>query len=434
VPLMRHFQTAASVLTHRLPISKNLKILLMEENMKLCMNGMLYALSYALDSVEGELLGVSTHHAERVAYMCVTMGRELGYDAGKLSALAGAAVMHDNALTEYVAARRSGGFMDNVLTTDLKPHCELGEKNMHSLPFYEDVTDVVLYHHENADGSGPFGKKTDETPLFSRLIHIADQADNAFHLDALTPGKYDELLEWMQLYKGRMFDPELVSLFGSVFRYDVLEKASGQNIVTQLPAALPVYESDYSNETVLDFATLFARITDYKSHFTSVHSQGCAWKARRMGEYYGYDSTVCTKLYLAGALHDIGKLTISNDILEKPDKLTPEEFAIMKTHAQASWNILRDLKDIPDIVAWACMHHEKLDGSGYPFGKKAAELDKNERLMACIDIYQALTELRPYRAVLPHEKAICIMRGMAADEKIDPDITEDIDQCMRSPV
>ena len=81
-----------------------------------------------------------------------------------------------------------------------------------------------------------------------------------------------------------------------------------------------------------------------------------------------------------------------------------------------------------EIVHWASYHHEKLDGSGYPFGKKAEELDFIDRLMACCDIYQALTEDRPYKDAMSHEKSIEIMRSMAVGNKIDSQIVEDMNK------
>ena len=91
------------------------------------------------------------------------------------------------------------------------------------------------------------------------------------------------------------------------------------------------------------------------------------------------------------------------------------------------------MRDLPDVVSWACMHHEKLDGSGYPLGKKAEELSKYDRLLCCLDIYQALTEDRPYKSGVSPEHSIRIMRDMAEAGKIDRQITEDIARCFIRP-
>ena len=151
---------------------------------------------------------------------------------------------------------------------------------------------------------------------------------------------------------------------------------------------------------------LFAQIVDYKSPFTSTHSIGVAEDAERLSRYMGFDEETVQKMYLAGALHDIGKVAVGNEILEKPGRLTEDEFAVMKHHAAYTYYILSGVDDFDEIRDWAAFHHERLDGTGYPFGKTAAELNTQERMMACIDIYQALTESRPYKQGMPHEKLV----------------------------
>ena len=137
-------------------------------------------------------------------------------------------------------------------------------------------------------------------------------------------------------------------------------------------------------------------------------------------------------MYLAGALHDIGKMAIDNDILEKPDKLTDEEFSKMKNHAGYTYLILSNINDFEDIRDWAAFHHEKLNGKGYPFGKTAAELNEPERIMACIDIYQALTERRPYKQGFSHEKTCDILDDMADKGFIDAGIAQKIRVCFQN--
>ena len=134
-------------------------------------------------------------------------------------------------------------------------------------------------------------------------------------------------------------------------------------------------------------------------------------------------------MYLAGALHDIGKVAIGNDILEKPGRLTDEEFSKMKNHAGYTYLILSQAEGMEDIRDWAALHHEKLDGTGYPFGKTADELNRQERIMACIDIYQALTESRPYKSGMTHEAACAILESMVQKGWIDGGITEQIRKC-----
>ena len=138
----------------------------------------------------------------------------------------------------------------------------------------------------------------------------------------------------------------------------------------------------------------------------------------------GYDDETCDKMYLAGALHDVGKIAIGNEILEKPARLTYEEFAKMKNHAGYTYMILSNVNGFEEIRDLAAFHHERLDGSGYPFGKKADELNQLQRIMACADIYQALTEKRPYKDGMSHEKACSILKEMAEKNWIDKEITD----------
>lgn len=132
---------------------------------------------------------------------------------------------------------------------------------------------------------------------------------------------------------------------------------------------------------------------------------------------------------MAGALHDIGKMAIGNDILEKPGRLTEEEFSRMKNHAGYTYMILSEVKDFDEVRDWAALHHEKLDGTGYPFGKKAEELNEPERLMACVDIYQALTEARPYKLGMSHDKACSILEDMVQKGWIDAAVTDKLRSC-----
>jgi HD-GYP domain-containing protein (c-di-GMP phosphodiesterase class II) len=149
-----------------------------------------------------------------------------------------------------------------------------------------------------------------------------------------------------------------------------------------------------------------------------------------MGGHYGYGPEERTALYLAAALHDLGKIATPAEVLEKPGKLDAPEFEIIKKHARDTYEWLSGVPDFETIRDWAAGHHEKLDGSGYPFGKAGDELDFNARLLACIDIYQAVSEPRPYHDARPHSETMPILYGMAKNKLIDPDIVRDLGEAM----
>ena len=143
-----------------------------------------------------------------------------------------------------------------------------------------------------------------------------------------------------------------------------------------------------------------------QSEFTQTHSSGLSEKLEKMAEFYKMDTIIALKLLIATDLHDLGKLVISNDILDKPGKLSKEEFEEIMKHPKITRLCLQDINGFEEIAKWAGNHHEKLDGSGYPEGLIAKDLDFNSRLITCLDIYQALREDRPYRKSMNHNKAL----------------------------
>lgn len=393
--------------------------------MKLNFNDVLYAFSYGLDCVEHELVGVSTNHSKRVAYICISLGRALGLSDEELIDLAGCAVLHDCALTEYLRTEHHLESRNGEMW--LGSHCSIGERNIAILPFFGDIKNAVLYHHENPDGSGVFGKKACETPLFAQLIHFADTLDTACDLGRNAMKKYDEICDYLEKNCGSLFLKEHVDIFVSTFskgRLMLMEKSIKYLLKEELPERI----SNIRHEELYDIASFFALIIDYKSEFTGKHSLGLAEKAMKMAQSYGYDDETVDKLYFAGAVHDVGKLVVSTDILEKPLRLSDEEYRHIQTHAWYTYKILSQISGMEEITKWASLHHEKLDGTGYPFGKKADELDKNSRMLACLDIYQALIEPRPYKEGMPHAKVMEILRGMVSKNQLDSEIVEDIDR------
>lgn len=401
--------------------------------MRINLNDMLYAFSYALDCVEHDVVGVTTNHGKRVAFISVLLGRELQMSEEELLDFAACAVLHDNAITEFAQEEYSSGMAKEAVDpqyfqTKIGKHCVMGEKNISLIPLRTDVKDVILYHHERADGTGPFGKKEEDTNIKAQIIHIADDIDAKWDLSYMNAAKYRDLIEYVKNEENKGFSSQCVELFMNAVDEDILRKMQSERIDVLIGEILPIRNIEYTDQEIRNIAAFFGRIVDYKSEFTRYHSMGIAEKAEIMAKFYGYDTEKVTKMYLAGALHDIGKLVVDKDVLEKPDKLTDEEFTHIKNHAFYTYDIMRKIKGFEEITNWSALHHEKLNGNGYPFRKRGEELSKEERLMGCIDIYQALTEKRPYKDGFSHEKSISIMKDMAKNNFIDGDIVNDIDR------
>lgn len=402
--------------------------------MELDVLGLLGACSYALDCVEAELVHVTSRHAKRVAYMSVCTAEALGIRGRALQDLAACALLHDNALTQYIQEELHS---DIALAEQLPAlpllgvHCSLGEENVAGLPFHTDVRNVILYHHENADGSGPFGKTWREVPLFARIIHLCDLLDVFCRADTFSDAVWARACSFLDRARGCISDAECLDAFARAFPAPHFLSLGDDDLEARLWRKAPRIKQELSFAQIKRIADFFARIVDYKSPFTSTHSIGVAQDAERLARFMGQDEDTAQKMYLAGALHDIGKVAVGNEILEKPGKLTAEEYAVMQHHAAYSYYILSEVEDFEELRDWAAFHHERLDGTGYPFRKTAAELNTQERMMACVDIYQALTESRPYKAGMPHEKAMSILRDMAGKGWLDAGITEQVDACFR---
>lgn len=395
--------------------------------------GLLSAFSFALDCVEAELIHVTSNHGKRVAYMSVCMAEKMGVSDDALRDLAACALLHDNALTQYINEEFYSDISnidtlkvssDDITPRQLGMHCIYGEKNLEKYPFKTGVKDVILYHHEEADGSGPFEKKWTEVPLLARIIHFSDMLDAFCKAQKFDEDVFNKAVHFIEKNKDKRFDSEVTKMFFDAFDKEEFSRLGDEHIEEYFWEKVPCEKSFYSFDVLKDIADLFAKIIDYKSEFTSRHSLGVARTASKISEIMGYDKVICDKMYLAGALHDVGKIAIGNEILEKPARLTDDEFAKMKNHAGYTYMILSKVDGFEEIRDIAAFHHERLDGSGYPFGKRADELTTLQRIMACADIYQALTEKRPYKDGMDHDKACEILKDMADKNWIDKNITE----------
>jgi len=402
--------------------------------MFLNLNEFLIAVSNALDFVEMDLLGVSSNHSKRVAYICLKLAEKFNMSAKQIYDIVSLGILHDNGASDQeIHDRLNDRSIENSLYLEtVKEHCIIGEKNIENYPFFTDVKGAVRYHHERYDGTGFFNLKGEEIPLMAQIIELADSIDSGFALTKINYETEKKVREYIKKEEGKTYDPRLVEAFLSVsknkhFWMDL----SDTFINTVLKSSIPAFTVEVSYVEIRKITKILSNIIDSKSPYTLEHSNGVADKAAVMAEFYGKSYEEKMKLMIAGDLHDIGKLAVSNSILESSSKLTEEEFEIIKEHAYYTRLTLENIKGFEDITEWASNHHERLDGSGYPYGKKGHNLDFNSRLIACLDIYQALTEDRPYRKSLNHQEAMKILRGMSNAGFIDGIIVEDINKVFK---
>lgn len=168
-----------------------------------------------------------------------------------------------------------------------------------------------------------------------------------------------------------------------------------------------------------------SRAAEFRDDETGQHLQRMSWYCHLLGSRSGLDEQTCEMLRIASPMHDVGKLGIPDRILLKPGRLTPEEFAVMKTHAEIGYRILHGSEAVPLRMAAtiAHTHHEKWDGNGYPRGLKGEEIPLIGRIAAVADVFDALTSSRPYKPAWPLDAALDLMRKSAGSH-FDPALIE----------
>jgi putative nucleotidyltransferase with HDIG domain len=175
------------------------------------------------------------------------------------------------------------------------------------------------------------------------------------------------------------------------------------------------------DERLDGIAQAFAGIVDAKSPWTYRHSDRACVIVMGLAAALGSDLDTLAELRRAALLHDIGKLAISNRILDKPGRLTDAEFAKVREHPVVTARILERVPGFEPLATLAAAHHERLDGGGYPHHLAAPELTPQMRMLAVADVYEALTSERPYRPAMTSAEALALMRA-DVPERLDGDV------------
>ncbi len=290
----------------------------------------------------------------------------------------------------------------------IESRCTRGADIAKQLRFGPAVSEGIRSLDEHWNGMGKAeGLAREAIPLFSRIALLAQVAD-VFHQSGGKENSVNEVLRRSAVW----FDPGLVNAFLSISErpefWRALESPEIHDTVLALEPA--------QHEVVLDDGYLdeisegFALVVDSKSPYTAGHSDRVAQFAEAIAGELGLDPGRRRWLKRAALLHDIGKLGVSNSILDKPGKLTDAEWVDVKKHPEYSERILSRIDAFADIARIGGAHHEKLDGTGYPKRLKAEQITMETRIVTTADIFDAITAKRPYRDPIPVDKALDIMK------------------------
>ncbi len=310
---------------------------------------------------------------------------------------------------------RNGGEISREL---IEARCTRGAEIARIMGFGEDVARAIQCLDEHWDGKGkPEGLSLRAIPVPSQIALLAQVVDVFF----MSSGR-DAAAREIANRANTWFDASLVEVFHALAEDDwVWDGLQADDLLQRVLALEPEEHVQDADDDYLDrVAKGFALVVDSKSPFTAGHSQRVAVYSDLIAEQLGFDEGHRRWLRRAALLHDIGKLAISNTILDKPGKLTDEEFAMIKTHSRISAEILSGIPALAALVPVAGGHHERLDGRGYPFGLVGEAISLETRIVSVADVFDALTADRPYRKAMPVAQALEIMRkdvGAAFDAK-----------------
>lgn len=418
--------------------------------LQLRLSELISALSYALDITEGQPEG----HCVRCCWIGMHIGRQVGLPDDDLWDLYYTLLLKDlgcssNAaricelyLTDDLSFKRDfktvGNSLPQVLSfvlghTGLKAplaerfrsvlnifsngdeiaqelistRCQRGAEIARKLRFPERVAEGIYSLDEHFNGQGrPQQLAGEAIPLFARIALLAQVID-VFH----TAGGIEAALAEVRQRSGSWFDPALTGAFEQValdpgFWATLASPEVTEAILELEPAShIVALDDDYLD----DIAAAFGQVVDSKSPYTSGHSQRVALYTDLIAEDLGLSPARRRWLKRGALLHDVGKLGVSNSVLDKPGKLDADEWAAVQAHAAYTETILGRIDAFAELARVAAAHHERLDGKGYPKGLSGDQICLEARIITTADIFDAITAERPYRGAVPVPKTLEIM-------------------------
>ena len=381
-----------------------------------------FALSDALD-----LVGIDdVAHGKRVGLMAAAFARTLGLGEAEADHLLELGLLHDLGVSSTEVHER---LVAEFEWAGSQAHADRGADLLASFAPLAPLAVPVRYHHTRWDRL-----PADLDPVEARranLIFLADRIDAlgaaSLHGESLL-ARTEALRTTMRRHAGTAFDPALVDAFLEASAPEAfwlglegrsLHRALGEALARRKPRRLSLAE-------LRQLALLFAHIVDAKSPFTAEHSSGVARLARHLGSRLGLPPETCAALEVAGLLHDLGKLRVPDEILDKPASLTASERQSIHAHSYETWRILSPIPGLETVARWASAHHEEPDGSGYPFRLKEADMPLEARILRVADIVQAMAQDRPYRPGLRPAAIGRFMADLAARHRVDASVVAEV--------
>ena len=340
------------------------------------------------------------NHHQQVAYLSWRIAGEMGYSEDERKMIIFGALMHD--IGSVILPER-----ENNEEYSLK---EMGQAGM---GFIGDIPRLKYIKSMLEECQVPY----DERPsfpemslgaVFAEIVDLSDKVSGMIDPNGAALNQAEDICDTISDFAGEEIHPEVIEAF--------LRVSKKEFVWLELLHQPEVYLEAISDRTevtmdeLIELAKFMSRIIDFRSQYTAMHSSGVAASAVRLAEILGMSEDECKMIMIAGYIHDIGKLKVPKRILEKKEKLTDEEFNVVKEYAYYTQLLLKDIEGFGQIGRWAALHHEKLNGFGYPFGLKADDIPMGARIIAVADIFSAVAEIRSYRDGMSKEQVIFALR------------------------
>jgi len=385
----------------------------MKHGIRIDFGNLLLSLSEALDITSPEL----QHHQLRTAYISWELGKVMGLNENLIENNFVAALLHDiGAMTVEEKLR-----IHELKETDTEPHCIRGEILLNRVEMLKHCAPIIKNHHRQwLDWKDPI---EDPRVQMSQVLMLADHLERMIKKDAFILHQNKEITAGITSMAGKSFHPRIVDAFITTasreeFWLDLVSTRLYSILLNNGPQSKLTLDLD----GIITISEFLRDLVDFKSRFTITHTTGVTACSLILARLFGFSLIDLQHIEVAANLHDLGRLTVPNKIFEKPGKLSDAELAVMKSHTHFTYAILNSIEGLGQITEWAAFHHEKLDGSGYPFHCKADELGTGARIIAIADIFTALTEERPYRKGMPKDEVLEILNFFTKQQLLDDHI------------
>ena len=375
---------------------------------------MILGLSSALDLVNWFVV----NHHRQVTSFATKISAALGFSDEDRSTLAIAASLHDIGAISF-----NEKFALTFDADGMTKHAELGYHLLTNCKPFMNASEVIRYHHLPWDHGRGMELHGRSVPRASHILHLADRIAVLIRSEDFVLKQAAAICRRIALEKDKMFAPEAVDAFLQLadrecFWLDALYPAPDFGI----DSSATEWNIELDLGMLLQLSEVFRMIIDFRSPLTATHSKDVAHLSAAMARLVGFSEQEAAMFHIAGNLHDLGKLAVPVEVLEKNGALSHDELYLMRSHPFHTHRILDRIGGLDEINVWAALHHECLDGAGYPFRYNESELSLGSRIVAVADILSALSENRSYRKSMDDGRVLKIIQQMAKDRKLDQNI------------